>query len=109
MREIEDVYENMSRERVHHKECKNAPSSKDPMNAGTADDSDSDDDEDETQGPTDTQSGQAVGSSDSGSDSDYLPPGTNSGGSDSRSPGDSDMEELDSEGGVMDSYGFGDL
>ena len=109
MREIEDIYENMSRERVHYKESKRASSSKEPTNMDAVDDSGSDDDEHETEGPTDKQPGQAAEDDHSGSDSDldYSPPETGS--EDSHSSGDNDTEELDSEGKVSDCYGFGDL
>jgi len=102
MREIEDIYENMSRERVHHKENKHL-SSNDPTNVDTVGDSGSDDDGNET------EASQAVGGSDSNSNSnsDYSRPGTDS--EDSHFSGDSDTEEFDSEGEVVDSYGLSDL
>ena len=108
MREIEDIYENMSCEQLHHKERKHA-SSGGPANTNTVDHSDDDNDKHEMEGPTGAQPGQAAGGDDSGSESDseYSPSGTDSQGS--RSSGGSDSEEFDSEDEVVDSYGLGDL
>jgi len=50
MRDIEEIYENMSREQVHHKESNRTSSSKDAMNVDATDDSGSDD-EHEPEGP----------------------------------------------------------
>ena len=107
MREIEDIYENMSRERLHHR--KHTSTSGGPANTNTTNHSDDNDDEHETEGPAGAQPGQAAGGDDSGleSDSEYLASGTDSQGS--HSSGGSDSEEFDSEDEVADSYGLGDL
>ena len=102
MREIEDIYNNMSCERVHHKENKHL-SSKDPTNVDTVGNSGSNNNENES------KASQAVGGSDSNSDSnsDHSCPGTDS--DDLHFSGDSDTEGFDSEGEVVDSYGLSDL
>lgn len=114
MREIEEIYENMFRERMHHKEYRRASSSTDP--ADTVNDSGSDD-ECEPEAPVNTQTSDtgtsdapangAVGDNGDDSDSDYEPPRTDSGGSDSS--GESDTDNFDSEGEILDGYGLGDL
>jgi len=112
MREIEEIYENMARERIHHKERGRA-SANTPADADAANDSGSDD-ECEPNVPTNAQAPEAVGDNDNDDnddseldDSDYEPPGTDSGGS--GSSGKSDTDDFDSEGEVLESYGFGDL
>ena len=120
MREIEEAYENMSRERMHHKEHRHV-SPTGPADVNASNNSGSEDDC-EPQAPTNVQvadsgtsnppagnssGGGADGDVSDGSDSDYEPLGTDSGGSDSS--GESDTDDFNSEGGALDDYGLGDL
>ena len=98
MREIEEAYENMSRERIHHQEHKRATS---PNPDST---NNSSDDEHEPSASTGAQATRE-GNSGSESDSDYEP--SDSGDSDSSE--ESHTDDLDSEGELFESYGLGDL
>lgn len=120
MREIEEIYENMTRERIHHREHSRADT---VNNSGS-------DDECEPEGSTNPRAGRATDSGplnppgtgdrrsgggavygravegdDSDFDSDYEPPGTDSEGSSE----DDDMDDWDSDGEIPESYGFGEL
>jgi len=109
MRKIEEIFENMSRERIHHKERKRASSSNETV---AADAIDSSDDEHGPEGSEQTQAAEAtegdggVEEDDEGDDSDYEPVEADSGGSGS-SDGDSDDSE--SEGEVSETYRLGAL
>jgi len=113
MREIEEIYDNMSRERAHHKErtqhssspggTTDAPS-KDATNPNGADD-DSDSEHEPEAG---RDNGLGLDSdSDSDSDYQYVEPG--SGGSGGSGSGDDGSDDSDSEDGPCESYGFGAL
>lgn len=105
MRDIEAIFEEMSRERMHHRERQRTSLSQDSTGIGAVDDSGSEDDPG-MEGATRAQTDQTAGGSgsDSDSDLDYEP--------DSEDPGSSegsDLEDLDSEGEFVDSYGLGDF
>ena len=108
MRAIEEIYENMSREQAHHKASKQASSPEEPMNMGDVDGGGSDD-EHEPDAPTNIQTPDATGDDDNSDldGSDYEPPETDSGGS--GSSGESNTDDVDSEGEVPESYGLGGL
>jgi len=98
MREIEELYENMSRERIHHKERKGGSA---PTDTAATIDSD---DECEPTGSPQARAEAGEGDSDP-DDSDFEDID-----SDLDSPSeDSDSDDLDSEDEVYDSYGLGDL
>lgn len=111
MRQIEEIYENMSRERVHHKERKrqHSPSSNDTMDTSSMGATDADGtnsgSDDEREPETSRDNGL---DSDSDSDSDYQYVEVDSEGSGS-SGDDSDGSDFDSEGEPCDSYGLGAL
>jgi len=106
MRVIEELFENMSRERIHHKVRGGASL---PMDTTAAVDSD---EECEPTGPPQTraEAGEEGGGAD-GDDSDdsddsdfeYVDPGSD------LSSEDSDSDDLDSGDEDYESYGFGDL
>lgn len=105
MREIEEIYENMCRERTHHKEQKHrhTPPSKDSADASSKDAMNADSGSDDEHGI-----GRDNGSdSDSDSDSDYQYVETDSGGSGSSGSDISDVS--DSEDEFHESYGLGAL
>lgn len=127
MRAIEETYENMSRERVHHKERKRKGTRSEKDRPDNADDTGSDDGEGEGE-PTGSKTGQdaqtggqdgtstpptntdaqripAGGATDDedDDDDDYIPD------SDSCSSWISDSEDLDSDEDGRESYGLGDL
>jgi len=112
MRKIEEIFENMSRERMHHKDRKRGSLAK-----GTTDTNavDSSDDEREPGGSERTRAAGATeggGEADeddegSDSDSDYEPDETDSERSDSSE--DSDSDDSDSEGELLETYGLGAL
>ena len=115
MREIEEKYENMSRECLHGKQRPKPPA--DNTDADDASDAD-DEPEDLTQlgtlqaGQVDEPVSRGLGgdadgdNSDESDDVDYQPPGTHSSGSDEDQVIDSD--EMGSDFGYK-SYGLGDL
>jgi hypothetical protein len=131
MRAIEEIYENMSRERTHHKERKRAPPDKDAMDVDNESASDNGREPeaftqpqaDQHAGPskpTGTSDGHGVSGGGEGSsadksegeeegegeddDEEYAP------GSDSDSSEVDDSDDVASDGGRQDeSYGFGDL
>ena len=110
MREIEEIYENMSRERIHHKERRqhtpsldgtmDTSSSKDATNPNSTDCGSDDENEPEAGRDNGSDSG-------SDSDSDYQYIKTDSG--DSGSSGGDGSDDSDSEDGPCESYGFGAL
>jgi hypothetical protein len=106
MRVIEEIFGEMSRKRVHHKECQCTSLSQNSTDIGAADNSNSKDNPG-TEGATCAQTDQTIGGngsgSDSGSDLDYKPDSEDPGSSEGSNP-----EDLDSEGGVVDSYRLGD-
>ena len=108
MRVIEEIFENMSRERLHHQERKRASSSTD---ATDANDVDSSDDEREPQGSEPTKATEGNGRVDEDDDdddgSDYEPVEGDSGGSGSSE--DSDTYDSDSDGELLETYGLGAL
>ena len=107
MREIEEIYENMSRERIHHKEGNHASSMNDPAGADSINGNGSDD-ECATNESTNTQAaGDGDNNLDSASDLDYNPSGTDSEGSGSSEK--SYTDDVDSEDDGFESYRFGDL
>ena len=116
MRAIEQVYENMSRERIHHKVRKRKdaqPNEDAPMGVDGADsaagDSDKNDDDDDWDRTVDSQAGQDAGPpvsvEDEDEDGEYVPS------SDPCSSGVSDSDDLDSDenDGDYEPYGLGDL
>jgi len=118
MRAIEQVYENMSRKRIHHKTSKrkDVPPDKDtPMGVDGADGIDDDEGEDEAPMAATSTSGAAILAGDALNEEDndsegdegdeYLPD------SDSYSSGISNSDDLDSDenGGGYESYKLGDL
>ena len=107
MWEIEEIYGNMSRERIHHKEGNNASSTNDPAGTDSID-GNSSDDECTTNESTNTQAaGDGDNNLDSASDLDYNPSGTDSEGSGSSEK--SYTDDVDSEDDGFESYRFGDL
>ena len=102
MREIEEMYENLSRERSHHKERQRPLPSSGPSH--TEGDSGSDDED----GPRRTTSAQAAQDpDDSDLDSDYEPPGSDVDRSSSASG--SEASEVDSDGEAIESFGLGGM
>jgi len=112
------IYENMSRERIHHKERKRAPAPTASTDVDMLDDSSEDDLEPRgsvdaraagpgTSNPPCGDGGDGGDDSDD-LDSDYEPPGADSGGS--GSSGESDMDDFGSGSlEAFDDYGLGDL
>jgi len=106
MRKIEEIFENMSLERIHHKERKRA-SSEETFDADPIDSSDDEPEgSEQTQGAEATEGDGGVDEDDEGDDSDYEPDEADSGGSDSS---DSDSGDSESEDEVSETYGLGAL
>jgi len=125
MRAIEELYENMSRERIHHKGHRRRgthSTEEASMDLSSADDGDNEGEREPTgsrvssdarpggQGENQTtQPGDTVGDSDDSEDDEDDDYTSDSDGS--RSSGTSDSDDLDSDEdcGGYESYGFGDL
>lgn len=96
MREIEEIYENMSRERTHHKEQRCASPSSDPTDPNVCDESGSNDEyEPENTQATETNDNPGGDDSNSGSDSDYQCAETDSGSSSSYGDDGSDDSDFE--------------
>lgn len=104
MREIEELYENMSRERDHHKERRGAPVPTDTAAVINSDDEGEPTGSSRTGAEADREGGGETDGDDS-DDSDFLDADL---ASDSSSD-DSDSDEFGSENEPDETYGLGDL
>ena len=114
MRVIEDLYENMSRERIHHKESRRggvrSGGEATPMDMDDADDGDGEGEGDHPGSQDKSQTTQPRGAADDDDDSDEDDDDYNPDSDESRSSGISDSDDLDSDEDCgYESHGMGDL